>query len=80
MSGLPAEAEVPRTSVTVRSFNFLCPNPEDSRSKESADEEPRVWRWAKRILARRAAAKGGELHEKARADSSVWEGRRTTRQ
>jgi len=35
MSGLPAGAEVPRTSFTVRSFNFLCPNPEDSRSKES---------------------------------------------
>jgi hypothetical protein len=36
MLGLPAEAKVPRTSFTVRSFSFLCPNPEDSRSKESA--------------------------------------------
>jgi hypothetical protein len=34
MSGFPA-GEVPRTSFTVRSFNFLCPNPDDSRSKES---------------------------------------------
>jgi len=34
MSGFPA-GEVPRTSFTVRSFNFLCPNREDSRSKES---------------------------------------------
>jgi hypothetical protein len=36
MSGLPAGAEVPRTSFTVRSFSLLCENPEDSRSKESA--------------------------------------------
>src|SRR5678816_3492707 len=36
MSGLPAGAEVPRTSLTVRSFNLLCPRPDDSRSKESA--------------------------------------------
>ena len=36
MLGLPAEAEVPRTSFSVRFFSFLCPNPEDSRSKESA--------------------------------------------
>ena len=35
MSGFPA-GEVPQTSFTVRSFNFLCPDPEDSRSKESA--------------------------------------------
>jgi hypothetical protein len=34
MSGLPAGAEVPRTSFSVRSFTFLCSNPEDSRSKE----------------------------------------------
>jgi len=35
MSGFPA-GEVPQTSFTVRSFNFFCPDPEDSRSKESA--------------------------------------------
>jgi hypothetical protein len=57
MSGFPA-GEVPPTSVTVCSFNFLCPNPEDSRSKESARGK--------------AAAKPGKLHRK-RGDSSVWE-------
>ena len=52
MSGLPAEAEVPRTSFTVRSFSLLYRNPEDSRSKES-------------LLAMRADAKRGWLHKKA---------------
>jgi len=41
MLGLPAEAEVPRTSFTVRFFSFLCPNPEDSRSKESGPTKSR---------------------------------------
>ena len=36
MSGLPPGAEVPRTSLTVRSFEFLRPNPENYRPKESA--------------------------------------------
>ncbi len=59
MSGLPAEAEVPRTSFTVRSFSLLYRNPEDSRSKES-------------LLAMRADAKRGGLHKK-HARFSVWE-------
>jgi hypothetical protein len=71
MSGLPAEAKVPRTSGTVRSFSSLCPNPQFSRSKESArrGEGPapgrkKLWREG-RLQA--------ELHKKARADSSRWE-------
>jgi anti-sigma factor RsiW len=56
MSSLPAEAEVPRTSFTVRSFNFLCPNPEDSRSKESARRRAKGLALGERILARRARA------------------------
>jgi hypothetical protein len=36
MSGLLPGAEVPRTSLTVRSFNLLCRNPKNYRPKESA--------------------------------------------
>jgi hypothetical protein len=76
--GLPAEAKVPRTSFTVRLFSFLCPNPEDSRSKESAR------RGAKGLaLGRKSSGEEGgcqaQLHKKARADSSVWECRRAVR-
>jgi hypothetical protein len=36
MSGLPPGAEVPRTSLTLRSFTFSPKISKDSRPKESA--------------------------------------------